>query len=104
MSLVILLLGDLSHNVVHIVALGIVEDQRQEPHLSLPLQVACVTGCSNVFTCDVVMVPHFLVCLASERVLAEVAVLCKLEAIKLLCCERFHGLQVPMKAQILSAR
>ena len=63
----VLLLGDLSHNVVKIITLGIVEDQRQEPPLPLPLQIAGIAGCTNVITYNVVMVLTFWLLLIIAR-------------------------------------
>ena len=47
----ILFLAGLLEERVHVIALGIVEDEREEEPLVLPLKVACIAGRTKVLTC-----------------------------------------------------
>ena len=47
----ILFLADLLEERVHVIALGIVEDEREEEPPALPLEVALIAGRTKVLTC-----------------------------------------------------
>ena len=47
----ILCLADLLEERVHVIALGIVEDEREEELPALSLEVALIAGRANVLTC-----------------------------------------------------
>ena len=44
-------LTDLLEERVHVIALGIVEDEREEEHPALSLEVALIAGRAKVLTC-----------------------------------------------------
>ena len=47
----ILFLADLLEERVHVIALGIVEDEREEESPALPLEVALIAGRTKILTC-----------------------------------------------------
>ena len=58
----ILHLSDLLDEWMHVIPSRIVEQQRYEKPMALPLQVAGIASCTKELACHMVMISHFPLC------------------------------------------